>query len=184
MKDINLMPEEVKPAIHKRDVTQEKNISTKAILILLLVLIVVVATILSPKIYVKSLEANVASIKADIESDKYTEVKSINKQISSLQATLDLKKIVINTINENEVQILDILNYIQEAAPKGLLISGIQYGNKSLSITGTAKDSTAIAEYMSNITRLSVLKDFTSNASFGYGKSNAMLTYSLTFTQN
>jgi len=184
MKDINFMTEEVKPILTpKRDVSKEKNISIKAILILVGVLVFITASILSPKVYVKSLEIQSSLIQADINSDKYIEVKSLNGQINAMQTTLNLKNNVINTINNKEVQVLDIINYVQEATPKGLYINGIDYQDKSLSISGSVKDSTAVAEYIANLNRFNVFKEYTSNATVSYEKANILQIFKIDLTK-
>lgn len=183
MRDINLMPEEVKPASAlKPERSKEKKILGKAVAILVVILIVAAASILSPTIYVNALESRAVSIQAEIDSSKYAEVKSINSKIVTVQTTLDKKSDVINSISQG-VQISEILNYAQEAVPKGVSINGMQYNDKQLVISGTAKDRTAVAEYIANLNRLNIFSDFVSAATYSYGKTNSMLEYKLNLSK-
>jgi Tfp pilus assembly protein PilN len=184
MKDINLMPEEVKAAAApKSEFLKAGGIPKKAVAVLIVVLVFAIASVITPRIYVGSLERHTALIKAEIESDRYDEIKKVNSDLAAIQATVTVKKEVINKINSSQPQITDILNYVQQAVPQGITIQGFEYGDKKMSISGYTKDSTAVAEYISNLTRLSAFADYTANATFSFGKANAGDKFKLDFSQ-
>jgi len=184
MKDINLMPEEAKAAPAPRARNLKKgSIPVKAVVMAVAALVFVLGSILSPKIYVKALESHTAALQAEVESDKYTEVKNINQQIAAVQSNISGKKEVIDSITANPLLTTDIINYAQQSVPKGVTIDSLQCGDKSLSISGVAKDSTAVAEYISNLTRINAFADYTSKAAFSYDKANVKLAFKIELSQ-
>ncbi len=184
MKDINLMPEEVKPAPAPKAKSSKKgSIPVKAVVIVVVSLVFVVGSILSPKIYVKALESQTSALQAEIESDKYKEVKTVNQQIAEAQSNISSKKEVIGSITSSTLLTTDIINFAQQAAPEGVTIDSLQCGEKGLSIEGIAKGSTAVAEYISNLTRLNAFADYSSKANFSYDKANVKLAFKIELSQ-
>lgn len=184
MKDINLMPDETKTSSSARAEKGKKGINpAKAIAVAVLILVIAGGSILSPKIYVKGLEAQASSIQSELDSDKYAEVKKINSEIGNTQTSIDTKENVIENISVNSFKVTDIFNYVQQAVPKGVTVVDLQCGEKNMSISGTAKDSTAVAEYISNLSRIEAFAGYTSKATFSYDKANVTLSYKLDFSR-
>ncbi|WP_313563894.1 PilN domain-containing protein [Ruminiclostridium cellobioparum] len=183
MKDINLIPDESKNPVLKAD-AEKKGISVKSIILTVIILSVAAAGFFSPRLYVKTLENEAVSIQDELNSDKYTEIKKVNTDIAAAQDEISVKKAVIEDISKNSVDILELTNYVEQAAPLGISVNGIQYTNSKLTVKGYSKDSTAIAEYMANLTRVDLLTDYAANAKFAYEKANTSLEYTLEFTKS
>lgn len=185
MKDINLMPDKAKAVPSpKEDSTKMKGVSVKAVIITASALVLIFASILTPKVCVKVLEGTSSKLQAEIQSDKYTEVKNVNQQIATIESNVSRKREVIDNITSDPLLTTDILNFVQQTAPEGVTIDSLLCGDNSLSITGFAKDSTAVAEYISNITRTDAFVDYTSKATFSYDKANVKLAFKIELSQN
>lgn|GEM_PF-643901 len=169
MKDINLMPDEIKSApAPKIKFFQAERLSIKTLVICLTIIIFVLSSIIIPKVYVARLQDYSASIKAEIESNKYSEVKKLNKELEAVQEAISLKKDVISNINDRQILITNLINYVKQAAPKGITINAIDYGDNNIAISGNAKSSIAVAEFISNLTRQNMFSDYTSYATLSY----------------
>lgn len=182
MKDINLIPEETKSNPVLKADAEKKSISVKSVLLAIVILIVAAAGIVSPGMYVKTLEIQSDSIRDEMNSDKYAEVKKVNTEITAAENEISQKKIVIENISKSSGKISELIDYVEKSAPVGLSVNEVQHANDKLTIKGYSKDSTAVAEYMANLTRVNLFKDYASSAKFKYEKANANLEYTLEFT--
>ncbi len=182
MKDINLIPEEAKTNTVIKADDEKKSLSVKSVLLAVIILAVAAAGIISPKLYVKTLEIRAESVRDELAGEKYAEVKKVNDQITAAQDEISSKKTVIENISQSTVRISELLDYVTKSAPVGLSVNSMQHANGKLTIRGFSKDSTAVAEYMANLTMVDLLTGYTSSARFNYQKANANLEYTLEFT--
>jgi type IV pilus assembly protein PilN len=184
MKDINLIPDEQKTNPVLKADAEKRSISVKSIIIAVIVLAAAVTGIISPRLYVRTLENEAVAIQNEVNSDKYAEVKRINAEINAAQNEISSKNAIIEDISRKTEQISELINYVEGTAPIGLSVNAIQYSNGKMNISGLSKDSTAVAEYIANLTRVNLLTNYTANASFSYGKANSNLAYNLEFTKS
>lgn len=158
MKDINLLPEEIKSSSSYVPDKVRSGGVVKVIIILLFVILILGGSVLAPQAYVKYvLEAKLARINEDINSPKYAEVKKVRADLTDIDKTLETKKDVIGSIDNSNYPVNEVLVAINNVAPQGCVIESIAYGKKSLEIVGQAQDSVVIAELVSRINRLSFL---------------------------
>lgn len=191
MKDINLMPDEIKPApAPKTNIFKAVRLPLKTFVVSFALILFVLTSIIVPKVYVARLQDYSASIRAEIGSNRYTEVKKLNEELDTIQAAISQKKDVISSINDSQILMTDMINYVKQAAPKGLAINALDYGDNNISISGNANNSTSVAEFISNLTRQNVFSDYTSYATLSYDetfsqddKAKNEITYKIEYTK-
>ncbi len=177
MKDINLLIDE-----ERIDPVGEAKSSTgKKIGIAFLVLVVaglMGAGLAIPSAYVKTLEGSLASIEEDIKSEKYDEVKLLNKKISAEFGLLGEKREVIQHIDNQGGPVNSIINSLKSSTPYGCSVNGIEYDNDSLTVSLTVEDISRVAQFVMNMDRLALFELSDSSAGF---KLNEAGEYILTF---
>lgn len=183
MKDINLMNDEnTMGAIQKLEEVKKPPAGGRVTAILVLILALMILVV--PAVYMRNVDVKTAEIQKDLESNRYSEIISLNRQIESVNQTLENRRNIIRFMESDREQVSNILTGLQEAAPRGILLEGIQYIDKNLTINGAAKDSRTVAEYLSNLSRLSDYNGYTSTATIGYGQSNGPLKFNLKIKQS
>ena len=153
MKDINLLPEEIKSTTpYER--SKVVGISAKGVLVVIVVLLVFGATLLIPRMYVKSLEMNLEGIEAQIKNQKYNEVRTVRTQLSLIDGKLSTKKNVMDTIDNMNISVNEIITAVKSAIPKECQINSVSADQSRITVTGTYRDNIAIAELLANINRI------------------------------
>ncbi|MCX7748977.1 MAG: PilN domain-containing protein [Clostridia bacterium] len=153
MKDINLLPEEVKAPIMQVK-KSSMSISPKFVIVALFVLIIAIATLWLPKLYVTSIEARVEAVNQELESVKYNELKTVKDRVQMVENTISQKKKIINFIDSENYPVSQFLQSIIQSVPKGVDIYSISYQSKSLRISGKQQSYRAADEFISNLSRL------------------------------
>lgn len=156
MKDINLLPEDIKSTGSFTPTTKPSSsgISAKAIAIVVVVLLFIGGTLVAPTIYIKSLEVKLASVEKAINDPKYDEVKKVRADIVSVDGIIKSKDSVMNDIDTKAYPINEILISVNSVVPKGCHINSMEYTGTQLKISGNTDDSLAIAELVSKVQRL------------------------------
>ncbi|WP_010249678.1 PilN domain-containing protein [Acetivibrio cellulolyticus] len=159
MKDINLLPEDIKSTTsYAPSKPASSGISAKVIIILILILAFVGATLVAPKLYIKSLEVSLSNVQKAIEDPKYDVVKKVNSDITKVSGVLKTKSDIMDTIDKKVYSINEILTTVNSVVPKGCKINRIEYEGTTLNISGNSDDSLAIAELVSKVQRLDFVK--------------------------
>lgn len=154
MKDINLLPEDIKSTSSYTPAKPKSGISAKAIVVLLFILIFIGATLAAPTLYVRYLENTLSNIEKDIEDPKYDPVKKVKADIASVDGTINSKNDIMDTVDLKAYPINEVLVAVRSVVPKGCSISMMEYLGTNLKIAGKADNSIAIAELVSKIQRL------------------------------
>ena len=169
---INLLAEGKKPVVTKKKQAAESGL--KAILasenlafyVLLAVAVVGLAVIggryglLESRI--TSLTEEVATLQVEVD-----ELEPIIREVEEFKAKkveLERKVQVINQLKANQRGPVRIMDYVSRALPELLWLNRMQVGSKSISISGEAFNTNAVANFMENLDRFPefrepVLKD-------------------------
>ncbi|AEV68046.1 PilN domain-containing protein [Acetivibrio clariflavus] len=156
MKDINLLPEDIKSASAYAPGKPDSNAGTvfKVIGVLLFMGIFIIASLVAPKIYIKKLEADLSSIEKYMEDSKFDEVKKVNADIDAIKGVIASKNDVMETVDKNIYPINEVLIIVNNSLPRGTTLNGIDYKNNKIKLTGYTNDILAIAELVAKINRL------------------------------
>ena len=154
MKDINLLPEDIKSTTTYTPAKSSSGISSKAIVVLIFVLLLIGVTIAAPKVYISILEGNLASVEKAINDPKYDIVKKVKADIASVGSIISSKSDIMDTIDTKSYPINEILVVVTSVVPNGCEINAMEYKGTQLKIVGKADNSIAIAELVSKIQRL------------------------------
>lgn len=164
MKDINLLPEDIKSTTSYTPSKPKAGVSPKAIVITVFVLLFIGATLVAPRFYISTLEGTLSGLKKEIEDPKYDEVKKVNADIKSITGVLSTKNQIMNAIDKKAYPINEVITTVSSVVPKGCKINRIEYEANVITISGNTDDAIAIAELVSRIQRLdfiSILEDIT-----------------------
>lgn len=154
MKDINLLPEDIKSTTSYAPSKPSSGISLKVITILILIALFIGATLVAPTVYIKTLEANLSAVEKAIEDPKFDEVKKVRADTLAVKGIIDSKSDVMETVDRNIYPINEILTAVNSSVPKGASLNKIDYKNNQVTLTGFTEDILAIAELVTKIDRL------------------------------
>lgn len=156
VKDINLLPEDIKSASSYAPGKSDSNTGTviKAIAVLIFLGAFIGATLVAPKIYIKKLEADLSSIEKYIEDPKFDEVKKVNADIAAVKSVIASKNDVMETVDKKIYPINEVLIAVNNSFPRGTTLNSINYKNNKVKLTGYTDDILAIAELVARINRL------------------------------
>lgn len=161
MKDINLLPQDMTGSNYANN-DSKVGISAKAIIIVILALIVFGATLLLPQMYMRTLRMELSSLKSEVKSEKYDEVKKVKKDLESIDKSIFDKTDIINNIDDTNISVNELITAIKSATPEGCELFTLQIDTKSIRIGGIAPDNLVVAEMVSNLSGLKNLKMSTS----------------------
>lgn len=156
MKDINLLPEDIKSASSYSPGSSSSGIgvSLKVITVLVLIALLIGATLVAPKVYISKLEADLSKIEKYIEDSKFDEVKKVNADIAAVKSVLASKNDVMETVDKNIYPINEILIAVNNSIPRGTSLNRIEYRSNKITLVGFTEDALAIAELVAKINRL------------------------------
>lgn len=158
MKDINLLPDEIKSSgMQVQSSENQKEIPKKGILIGIVVVAIIVASILIPKARVMMLDSKLDSIQKELQSPKYVEIKNINSQLASISGVLQSKKEVIESIDSSIVPVNEILTSLKHVAPSGCVVNSLEYDGSILKVNVKVQDALQLGEFLLNASRLDFL---------------------------
>ncbi|HHX17794.1 MAG TPA: fimbrial protein [Clostridium sp.] len=156
MKDINLLPEEIKETEYAHPARGEGS-PIRLVLGLVVALVLIAISIVTPMLGIKQKEQELESLVKEIESEKYDIVRQVNSQLSDINAVLDSKADVINTIDSMSNPVSEVITAIYNAAPSTVAITNIKFNNNKADVTGIAYDNVAFAEFLAAVNRVSLL---------------------------
>ncbi|MCX8130000.1 MAG: PilN domain-containing protein [Clostridia bacterium] len=184
MRDINLLPEEIRPGNETTEKIKEKvkvSISTKTIIIAALTIVIMVVLILIPIIYIKAVDLSIASVDRQLSNKAYKEIKDINAELIAAKAALDSKKQIIKSVDKYSYPVNEITSSLSKVSPKGLEINSVEYDSNSVIITGNAMSSLQASEFLINVDRLEFLSANNMLANVTIDKSNSRCRFEYTF---
>lgn len=175
MRDINLLPEDVKSSdVHIPVKNIKPGSSVKFIILSFAVIIFMGATLVAPKIFIKKLEERQSSIEMQLTMPKYLQVKAVNAQLNNINTVLEFKKNVINTIDNQSYPVSEMLSILKHAAPEASMINSFDYNTNSLNVSISMNDLTQIAEFISNVKKSEYLKPSASMKDLSINKDSAL----------
>ncbi|NMB34442.1 MAG: hypothetical protein GX992_09515 [Clostridium sp.] len=154
MKDINLLPQDMKDTTAYAETGQKTGITPATIVIALLVLVVFAATLFIPKAYIKSLEMDLKTLETEIKSEKYAEVKKVTKDLQIINNTLSSKTLIIADIDNTNISVNELIAAVKGATPEGAELYAVTLNRQKIKIDGMAPDNIIVAEMVSNLARL------------------------------
>ncbi len=158
MKDINLLPEDIKSTTSYTPERPKSGISAKAVTIFVFVVLFIAGTIAAPKMYIMSLESTLSSIEKEINDPQYDPVKKVRSDLASIDGIIGAKSTIMNDIDTKAYPINEVLVSVNSVVPKGCHINTMEYKGTQLSISGNADDNIAIAELVSKVQRLDFIE--------------------------
>lgn len=186
MKDINLLPEEVKSPGSTNSFeavkTEKKHVSAAGVFITVFVLLIMGASLVAPKAYLIYLEGISSGISQQLDSKAYQEVNMVNAQAAQLGATVEEKGAILAAIDAKSLPMAEILNAIRRSTPKGCVVSELKIEKGGLSITGYSESSLLVAELMSNLDRLESFSRLGKTDSVTYDRTNSSQKFVVNYT--
>lgn len=156
VKDINLLPEEIKDTEYVQP-ARGGSTTLKIIVGVIITFVIIAVTLVVPYAYIKQKENELESIKKEIESDKYKEVKEVNAELDSIVGELASKTDVVDTIDASITPMGEIIVALQGALPDGASMLQLSYEKNKLDVIGIAPDRIAVAELVASINKISLL---------------------------
>ncbi|TYQ13241.1 UNVERIFIED_CONTAM: Tfp pilus assembly protein PilN [Acetivibrio alkalicellulosi] len=156
MKDINLLPEEIKETEYVQP-NKSNGFSFMLLFGLIIGIAIIAVTILAPYAYIWQKEKELEAIEAEIESEKYDIVREVNSDLDEINGIIDGKMTVINTIDGMSHPVNEIIVALQSIVPEGAVITNIRYNNNKIDVTGIAADRITVAEMIASVNRISLL---------------------------
>lgn len=158
MKDINLLPDDIRVSEDQFKTDSSSGSPVKVITIVIAVIVLIAATFVLPKVWIVVMNSQLADTNKAIESADYNGVKQIKSDIVKVQDTINLKNEIITDIDTNSVSVYSIFNTVGNSMPKGCSIEKISFAEKAVSIQGKADSGPKASEFLSNLNRMSSLK--------------------------
>lgn len=158
MKDINLLPDDIRTP--QESIKPEKTATSpvKIVTIIIAVVALVGVSLILPKVYIITQNTRLDMINSSIESEKYDEVKSVNKQIAEITSRLKFKNDIILDIDKNYTSVNQLLKVIGSSAPAGCKYESISISDRTLSVKGNVPDASKASEALSYMSRIEGLK--------------------------
>lgn len=182
MKDINLLPENLKDNRPGSNVKLEElrdKIDPKMILLGIVIVLTLLVVFFLPVLYNSLLEQKLASIQKDIKSSDYDPVRQVRSAILEENSKIESKKNAITEIDNNNVSVNEIFSAINGILPIGCTVSTMTYDGKAIAISGTVAEDIQIGEIITRAKRLNFLV-IDSNANISYdAKKNFNFTFNV-----
>ncbi|MEG6565821.1 PilN domain-containing protein [Thermoanaerobacterium saccharolyticum] len=151
LKDINLIPDEIKLFDEKR----KKN--TFAMIGILITTFVFIFILLLPNMYINNLEKQKSALNAQLSSlkakkDMYSTIKSKENYYSE-------KEKIIKDLSNKKFNMTEILNDISSNIPENVSITGMKFKGSVLEITGDSYMNKYLSDFMMNLRKLNYVDD-------------------------
>ncbi|MDQ2085840.1 hypothetical protein RBH29_05240 [Herbivorax sp. ANBcel31] len=156
MKDINLLPEEVKETEYVQP-PRGGGSPVKLLFGLVIAVVLVTVSILMPMLNIRQKEQELENLRAEIESEKYDVVREVRNDLSNINSVLASKTDVIGTIDSSNHPVSEVITSVYNSAPLRVAVNNIAYNEQRARITGIAQDNVAFAEFISAINRVTLL---------------------------
>lgn len=158
MKDINLLPDDIRTPQESVKPKKSATSPVKVITIIVAIVALVGVSLILPKVYIITQNTRLDMINSSIESSKYDEVKAVNKQIADITGKLEVKNNIILDIDKKYSSVSQLLKFIGSSAPAGCSYENIVFNDGTLKIRGTVPDASKASEALSYMSRVDGLK--------------------------
>lgn len=152
MKDINLLPEQ-KGEIESPDNETKKN-NKKIIIVVIAIIIIASLLYIVPLGWLSISKKQVSSVKKELTTQKFTQIKESKTKLSDIDSKNTLKKEVIGDIEKNNYPFNEIFASMKRALPKNSTIASVDYKDGKLKVGGIAETGVAVGEFINNFQRL------------------------------
>ncbi|MGF7399492.1 PilN domain-containing protein [Thermoanaerobacterium thermosaccharolyticum] len=151
LKDINLIPEEIK--LH--ELNRKRRI--KNLIGCIAMLCIIIAILLLPQMYIHNLKSERAVLNSQLNNikdkkDAYSELQNKMKYYLSKQS-------IIKKLSKKKIDITKILNDISSNIPDNVSMTDIKFSDNVIEITGDAYMNKYLSDFMLNIRKLSYVDD-------------------------
>ncbi|MBE0067732.1 PilN domain-containing protein [Thermoanaerobacterium thermosaccharolyticum] len=151
MKDINLIPEEIK----LYELNRKRR--TKNLIGCIAMLCIIIAILLLPQMYIHNLKSERAVLNSQLNNikdkkDAYSELQNKMKYYLSKQS-------IIKKLSKKKIDITKILNDISSNIPDNVSMTDIKFSGNMIEITGDAYMNKYLSDFMLNIRKLSYVDD-------------------------
>lgn len=181
MKDINLLPDDLKGRQGQGIKLEElrDKVDPKMILVAIAVVLTLIFVFFVPLLYNNLLEQKLFSIQGEIKSQAYERVRKARKDMADEKLKIDTKKKTMTEIDTVNMSVTELFSAITGIMPAGCTVSTLNYTGKTLVITGNVVEDIQIGEILSRAKRLNFL-DIDGNASISYdAKKNFSFSFNL-----
>lgn len=151
MKDINLIPQELKDNKIKKK-QQIRNIFFGIIIIFIVSLLIIF-----PVAYESKLNNDLKTLNDNLNSLKST--SNLNLDIKNAINYLNQKQSIIKNVESKRIDMAGILSDVALNVPDRVSISSIKYDRNLLEISGDGYINTDVANFMLNLRRLKYVED-------------------------
>lgn len=184
MKDINLLPDEIRAPVQKsltREEQSSKTMSAAAIAGVISIFVIVILSFIIPKLYLIFLDKQIDTKIQKVNSKEYQEIRILNNSVAAVSSSIDKKRQILDAIDKRSSSITEILNVLNNSAPNGLYITEITFDNDALDVGGYAASSLLVAEFISNIDRLENMNRMGKTESIQFSKANSQYKFKVSF---
>jgi len=158
VKDINLLPDDIRQP-QEPIKTEKSGVSTVKVVTLVIAIIALVGvSLVLPKIYIVMQNTRLEMINNNIESDKFIEVKSVNADIANIKREVEKKNSIVIDIDSKSISVNQIVNYINNSVTKGCTIESVKMNENNIVIEGNAIDPLKATEFASYVSRIEYLQ--------------------------
>ncbi len=155
MKDINLLPDDIKTSAEPFKAEKTNASPVKLITIIVASVVLIAATFVLPKFVLIAMNARLDSINKSIESTTYNEVKQIKSKTAHEANKIEAKNAVISVIDKDSYPMSQVMAIIKNSIPQGCTLERVNFEKNELIVEGKANSSIRAAELLTNIRRIS-----------------------------
>lgn len=178
MKDINLLPDDIRTSTEDQFKTQSSSRSpVKVIWIIVAALVLACVTFVLPKVWIITLNTQLDMTNKAIQSSTYNEVKTITGNMAKLEDKIRAKNEILTIIDNGTMSIAQILNIVNTSTPKGCELTKVEFNANKLVIEGKVTDGSKASGLLANIRRINNLTVSDTSVETKDGKYNFKYTF-------
>jgi len=179
VKDINLLPDDIKNVPDQLGAEKSTGSSAKVIILVIAVAALLGVSLVLPKVYIATQEARISSLTKDIEDKRYNEVKTVMSDIKIMSEKVAAKYQLVDKIDNENIVMSKILNVVSMSTPQGTTIKNISLDGVLFTVEGTVANPISAAEVLSNLNRTSGINVMSNEISEDEEGYNFEYTFSL-----
>lgn len=157
MKDINLLPEDMKKNKGNKQDGGGSDFRDKLdpmmVLAIIGIVFVLAVVFFAPVLYNKYLESRYQSVRDTIQSGKFDEVYEVDKAITEIEEVIGEKVTLMSFIDRNVVSASEVFVAIKSVLPQGATITSLNHDGSNVTINGTIVESVQIGEILTRAER-------------------------------
>ncbi|MGB9779460.1 PilN domain-containing protein [Caldanaerobacter sp.] len=151
MKDINLIPPELKEERQKKKKVALKLFSAAFLLGFISLLIAL------PLAYMNRLYGELKIVNEEL--NKYRNVSELQQNIKDISLYLEKKKSIIDKVNKKKIDLVKLSEDVASNLPQDVSVTHLKYDNEVLEIEGEALHEGDIAVFMLNLRSINYVED-------------------------